>query len=320
MRPFHPSNASPNRVSGAGDWRLTHSARGRKRLWVSVVLIPYKVLRWMEDRAHTRRRVSYVVGGLMLGLAAPVGLLVMRAALARDSAPGWLGRELSGNVDIYVYLTLVTCLLFVGLGRVLGAQADELRAASISDSLTGLSNRRYFDQRLRQEVDRASRYKQSLSLLLIDVDYLKRINDEHGHIGGDAALVAVGDSLRRTCRTSDLPVRFAGDEFAVIAPCTTAMEARRLAERIQESLTQASTAVGKLAGQAVTVSIGIADLLADIEPGAQGLVETADRALYEAKAAGRNRTSIASRVTPESWAGNSRDEPTVKLRTRPQPR
>jgi len=287
---------------------------------VNVVIIPYKVLRWMEDRAHTRRRVTYVVGGLLLGLAAPLGLLLMRALLAPDASGGWVGRELSGSLDVYLYLTLMTCLLFVVAGRVLGAQVDELRAASISDSLTGLSNRRYFDQRLRQEVDRAGRYKQSLSLLLIDVDYLKRINDEHGHLGGDAALVAVGDSLRRTCRASDLPVRFAGDEFAVIAPCTTAIEARRLAERIQESLRLASTARSGLAGEAITVSIGIADMLADVEPGAMGLVQTADRALYEAKAAGRNRTSIASRVTPDSWTTSTRDEPTVKLRTRAQQR
>lgn len=293
---------------------MTHLRDDRKSLWVSVVLIPYKVLRWMEDRAHTPRRVSYVVGGLLLGLGAPLGLLVMRALLSGDASWTWLAREVGGNVDIYLYLTFMTCFVFMLLGRLVGAQNDELRTASISDGLTGLWNRRYFDQRLRQEIDRASRYKHPLSLLLIDVDYLKRINDEHGHRGGDAALIAVGESLRRTCRTSDLAVRFAGDEFAVLAPSTSAVEARRLAERIQAALQQTSAETAQVVPQPITISIGIADLLADA--GSSGLVEAADRALYDAKAAGRNRAAIASRGTPETWSEPPRSEPTVKLRTR----
>lgn len=302
-----------------GQARLTRSRRERKRLWVSVVMIPYKVVRWMEDWAQRPRRVSYVVSGLLFGLGAPVGLLLMRALLASDVSGGWLSHELRGNLDIYVYLTVMTCLVFMVLGRLLGAQADELRTASISDSLTGLRNRRYFDQRLRQEIDRASRYKHALSLLLIDVDYLKRINDEQGHRGGDAALQAVGESLRRTCRASDLPVRFAGDEFAVLAPSTSAVEARRLAERIQQALQQTSSDTSSILREPITVSIGIADLLAEAQPGPQGLVDAADRALYEAKAAGRNRAAVAARSTPESWSEATRGEPTVKLRTRTQP-
>lgn len=279
--------------------------------------MPYKVLRWLEDRAQGQRRVSYVVAGGLLGLGAPLGLLTMRALVSGTGGVVWLRDEVNSNLDIYLYLTFMTCFVFMLLGRVLGAQADRLRTDSISDALTGLWNRRYFDQRLHQEIDRASRYKHALSLLLIDVDYLKRINDGQGHRGGDAALLAVSDSLRRTCRTSDLPVRFAGDEFAVLAPSTSALEARRLAERIQEALVVASQNASVLT-EPVTVSIGIADLLVDARPGAASLIDAADRALYDAKAAGRNRAAIASRTTPEAWSQTPRDEPTVKLRTRAQ--
>lgn len=273
----------------------------------------------MEDRAQTPRRVSYVVAGLLLGLGAPSGLLLMRALLAGAPSLDWLLQEVAHNADIYAYLTLMTCAVFMVMGRLVGAQTDELHTEAITDALTGLWNRRYFDQRLRQEVDRATRYKHSLSLLLIDVDYLKRINDAQGHRGGDAALLTVGDSLRSTCRASDLAVRFAGDEFAVLAPSTGAAEARRLAERIQQALERLSPSRQSLTGQPVTVSIGIADLLAETTPGPQGLIDAADRALYDAKAAGRNRAAVASRGTPETWtAPTTRDEPTVKLRTRPQ--
>ncbi len=281
--------------------------------------MPYKFLRWLEDRAQGQRRVSYVVAGGLLGLGAPLGLLLMRALTADETSWSWLRTEIGGNSDIYLYLTFMTCFVFMLLGRLLGAQADRLRTESISDALTGLGNRRYFDQRLPQEIDRAARYKHALSLLLIDVDYLKRINDEQGHRGGDAALLAVGESLRRTCRTSDLPVRFAGDEFAVLAPSTSAVEARRLAERIQQALQQASLEAATALREPVTVSIGIADLLVDARPGVGSLIEAADRALYDAKSAGRNRAAIASRTTPEAWSNARRDEPTVKLRTRIQP-
>lgn len=296
--------------------RLTDARNRPKRLWVRVVKIPYKLLRWLDERAQTPRRVSYVVTGLLLGLGAPLGLLAMRAVLARESGSAWLQRELTDNADIYLYLTFMTCFVFTLLGRLVGGQNDALRKASISDALTGLWNRRYFDQRLHQEIDRATRYKHSLSLLLIDVDYLKRINDEQGHRGGDAALKAVGDSLRSTCRRSDLPIRFAGDEFAVLAPSTSAQEARRLAERIQEALQKVSAEDARGMAAPVTVSIGIADLLAEAQAGAQGLIEAADRALYDAKAAGRNRAAIASRATPETWPTERTDEPTLKVRTR----
>lgn len=303
-----PRNADMDRLTAAGNRPM--------RLWVRVVKIPYKLLRWLDERAQTPRRISFVVAGLLLGLGAPLGLLAMRSLLSTDSDVTWLKRELSDNADIYLYLTFMTCFVFTLLGRLVGGQNDALRKASISDALTGLWNRRYFDQRLHQEIDRAARYKHSLSLLLIDLDYLKRINDEQGHRGGDAALKAVGDSLHNTCRRSDLPVRFAGDEFAVLAPSTSAQEARRLAERIQEALQKVSAEQTRGLAAPVTVSIGIADLLAETQPGAQGLIEAADRALYDAKAAGRNRVSIASRATPETWPTQRTDEPTLKLRTR----
>src|SRR4029078_8568358 len=108
---------------------------------------------------------------------------------------------------------------------------DQLELSSATDPLTDLPNRRYFSSRLRQELFRASRYGVPVTLLLLDLDGLKQINDHYGHSAGDRALCAVADCLKRTCRATDVPVRCGGDEFAVLVPETFAEDALDLAKR-----------------------------------------------------------------------------------------
>jgi diguanylate cyclase (GGDEF)-like protein len=181
----------------------------------------------------------------------------------------------------YVYVTVSTVAVFALFGYVLGRQADALVRLSRTDSLTGLGTPRAFEERLAHETARASRYGEPLSLLALDVDGLKRINDAHGHHGGDLALRAVARALRSGARGSDIAARIGGDEFALLAPSTPSDAATALAERVR-----AQVAAQGLDG--LSVSIGVATVQGP-EAAPIRLRVAADRALYEAKRRGRDR-------------------------------
>jgi len=180
---------------------------------------------------------------------------------------------------------------------------SELGRLSQTDALTGLANRRLFDQRLAEELARARRRGTPLALAIADVDHFKRYNDLHGHPAGDACLKQVAAVLRDTARRpSDLVARLGGEEFALLLPQDDAAAAAALAERCLAALDRAALPHGDspVAPQ-VTVSIGVADLaaLALAPPPAEGdasaLLRAADRALYAAKQAGRHRVALAPR-------------------------
>lgn len=234
------------------------------------------------------RRLRYALIGALLALGAPVGWLALRAACAQRM-PGsvFVAGEFAREPALYLYLLLSTIAVFTLFGFALGRQADRLARLSILDPLTGLLNARAFSDRLTAECARASRYREPLSLLLIDIDGLKQVNDRLGHLAGDAALTAVAAAVRGGSRTSDSTSRWGGDEFAVIAPNTGTDAATRMAERIREL---AAEAPADGSHSAVTVSVGIATWQqGDRECAAAQLKRDADAALYEAKRAGRNR-------------------------------
>lgn len=242
----------------------------------------------LPERAP-RSRV-YPLLGAVFALGAPLGYLVIRALLEqRWPAPGWSLDELFANRVIYAYQGFGTLVVFVALGWLLGKKEDELRLRSTTDVLTGLPNRREFLRRLELELGRARRYGSTLAVLLLDVDGLKTINDRWGHLRGDAALRAVAEALAHSCRQPDLPARYGGDEFVVLAPSTNASDAAGLAERLRARLRD--TAPGSGPWLAPRVSVGIADssLITD----AQALLAAADAALYAAKAAGRDRAVVS---------------------------
>jgi diguanylate cyclase (GGDEF)-like protein len=242
----------------------------------------------MSGHIHARH---YPALGVILSLGAPGGLLLLEAAIERAvPSPAWVLDQIDADAATYAYLTLSTSVVFAVLGVILGRLVDRLEEWSLHDELTGLGNRRLFDQRIREEMNRSIRYETALSLLMIDLDGLKEINDRKGHAAGDEALVHVADALLRSCRATDIPARSGGDEFAVIAPNTKAEDALRLAERIR----------GALDGTGVSVSIGVADVegsTADVG----ALSAAADRALYDAKAKGRDQV-IASQLRREAFA------------------
>lgn len=160
------------------------------------------------------------------------------------------------------------------------------------DGLTGLANRRCFDDTLQAEWARAQRHRQPLSLLMVDVDNFKQYNDANGHLGGDDCLRRIAAAVASEMRTNDLVARYGGEEFAVILPNESLKGAAVVAERIRQRVEQMQLPNPLSPQRLVTVSIGAATALDASGNNAQELVATADAALYRAKHLGRNRISL----------------------------
>ena len=171
---------------------------------------------------------------------------------------------------------------------VIRSELSELDRLANLDKLTGCWNRRRFEEAATNEIDRLVRYDQPLSLLIIDIDHFKQINDRHGHAAGDRVLVDLANLLRGSLRTIDSLTRWGGEEFIILCPNTSLETAHLLAERLREKVAHTSFAKrGTL-----TISAGVAECL-DKESWQQWL-ERADRALYQAKDNGRNCVQIAA--------------------------
>jgi diguanylate cyclase (GGDEF)-like protein len=177
------------------------------------------------------------------------------------------------------------------------AMHERIARLAVTDELTGLPNRRRFLEALRAEMQRARRYERPLTLMMVDLDRLKQINDEYGHAGGDAMLRGVAQCLRASVRDTDLPARLGGDEFAVLLPETAREVALPIAERIRAAVETFVAEADSLTVRS-TVSIG----LVSREPGhLQDLptfIRLADDALYKSKAMGRNAVTVLDPTLP----------------------
>jgi diguanylate cyclase (GGDEF)-like protein/PAS domain S-box-containing protein len=170
---------------------------------------------------------------------------------------------------------------------------NELQEQAQSDYLTGLPNRRHFIERGEEELARTKRYGRPMSLLMLDIDHFKAINDTHGHQAGDLALQMMADHCREVLREIDVIGRVGGEEFAIILPETDRAGANRIAERLRASIAGKVMATEKGATLGITVSIGLATHAgSDAEANLDGLIKQADEALYEAKRSGRNRVCV----------------------------
>ncbi|HEU0014031.1 MAG TPA: sensor domain-containing diguanylate cyclase [Longimicrobium sp.] len=167
---------------------------------------------------------------------------------------------------------------------------DRLRAQATIDPLTGCHNRRGFDEILALEFARAKRYSRPLSLVFMDIDHFKRINDDFGHEVGDNALQRIGRAVRHTFRSTDSACRYGGEEFALVFPETPKDDANRLAERLR--LLIESLPPNPEVPRSLTASFGVACVPDDAES-TSDLIRAADRALYQAKSNGRNRVEAA---------------------------
>jgi diguanylate cyclase (GGDEF)-like protein len=183
------------------------------------------------------------------------------------------------------YVAVVCTIQF--LKRRLVAAERHQHAIARQDPLTGLANRRAFEEQLAARVDEAERYGHPVGVLLLDLDGFKGINDTYGHAGGDAALKALSDCLVRNFpRKSDLVARYGGEELAIVLPDTSTANAVRLAERTRQAVRDMKAAHGAQT-IGITVSIGVAQL--GRHESVQAWLERADRALYQAKSEGRDR-------------------------------
>ncbi|MBI2312489.1 MAG: sensor domain-containing diguanylate cyclase [Betaproteobacteria bacterium] len=175
---------------------------------------------------------------------------------------------------------------------------ERLKHLGLTDPLTGVHNRRYFDQRVREELDRSRRLGAPLNCLLLDVDHFKAVNDAHGHQVGDWVLREVASRIKAQLRLSDALARYGGEEFAVLLSQTDTGSAVAIAERIRQSIVQRPFQLRGWQSISVALSIGIAAMREvpgtdRVEALADDLVARADAALYKAKRAGRNRVVAA---------------------------
>jgi diguanylate cyclase (GGDEF)-like protein len=171
---------------------------------------------------------------------------------------------------------------------------QRINRLALTDELTGLFNRRHFYHQLGQEFKRARRYGRPLSLMMIDIDFFKRYNDQYGHLAGDQALRMLAARLRETTRSVDILARYGGDEFGIILPETDLARARIQGERIRSAMDGLGAGPGepREGGNDVTISLGVACLVPHMRE-MEDLVREADQALYRSKAGGGNRISLA---------------------------
>src|SRR6202522_168537 len=174
-----------------------------------------------------------------------------------------------------------------------------LLRAGITDFLTGWHNRRYLQQRLKEELARAQRRGATMACLMIDIDKFKGINDGYGHLAGDNALKEVAHRIEAQIRSMDTAARFGGDELAILLPETTAAEAATRVERIREVIAASPFALSSQISRGLTVSVGVAAVSpgrdeADLKAVADRLIADADAALYRAQALGRNRGQVGT--------------------------
>ena len=248
--------------------------------------------------------------GRLLGVIAVTSISVLALLAAAFSsgsavaaASGQTGGLLGGRA-----LTVVTAMLvlggafvilraaishddcsrrFDGLHRELESSNARLKEFSFTDEVTGLYNRRFFATRLEDEVSRYSRFNQPLSVVMLDIDGFKAVNDELGHAAGDETLRIVGHILQTQSRNIDVISRYGGDEFAVLLVETGKDGALLYAERVRRQI----EAAGFSHGRSITVSLGVACLPEDVGPVSEDIVTAADWALYEAKREGKNQVA-----------------------------
>ena len=225
--------------------------------------------------------------GILLGLGAPLGWAV--ATLVLGLSPGERGYKLL----LYAYMT-VGGIFAAGLfGFVLGLNEQRLSLLSSVDHLTGLANRRAFQRSLEQAFGNTRRYGDPLTILLLDLDHFKRVNDRYGHQAGDAALKAVASTVRGQVRIGDSVARVGGEEFAVLMPSTLMETGVQVAERIRLAVKAMPIMLPDGRTIHVNVSIGAAgtDTLSADNP--KQLFALVDAALYRAKREGRDRVARA---------------------------
>jgi len=221
---------------------------------------------------------------MFLGMGAPLGWAVIVFVggffdMADASYQAWL----------FVYMLVGSMIVFGAFGYLTGRNEERFAALSLVDHLTGLYNPRYFHERVRQEFALAKRHGTPLTLILLDLDHFKKVNDTHGHQVGDLVLAEVARTVARTVRVGDTVARVGGEEFSVIMPKTDSLGGRDLAERICQAVKENLIQLPGGGEISVKVSLGVSGMDMVRAKTSTELFAAVDKALYAAKESGRDR-------------------------------
>jgi len=248
----------------------------------------------IEKSLSTRRKPSYRTGAF-ISIPLKIG----------DEAIGVLNLADRVDGEGFTEADMVFLHYFASYASVAirGAQfyqtSEEMRTLSITDALTGLYNRRYFDERLFEELQRAIRYDSQFSLAILDIDDFKIFNDTEGHLAGDEILKIIADISRDSLRSIDIIARFGGEEFSLIMPQTDREEAYLVAERVRKNIKELTPKTWKnFPQERITVSVGVATFPADGKD-LKTLIRNVDKSLYRAKMQGKDRTVIWDEIDPK---------------------
>jgi diguanylate cyclase (GGDEF)-like protein len=250
---------------------------------------------WLAETGGQRLVPRVAAEAGLKGVPLPTGLrgLLALPLLIQAEAIGWVLVLDFGDAHLeardFSNLRVLCSQIAIGLEK--ATLYDRVQRLSITDGLTGLFVHRYFQEKLEDEVKRAERYREPVSLLMLDIDHFKRFNDQHGHLGGDAVLKAVAELLRQGLSPAEIPVRYGGEEFALILPGSSKEAALKRAEALRLAVKAMAVDFG---GETlrISASLGVACYPTDAMT-KKGLLDAADAALYASKSGGRDRVSAA---------------------------
>lgn len=224
--------------------------------------------------------------GAVLSFGSPLGWMALEWLGGTSPAAAW-----ADHPGVYTYMGLGTLVVFALFGYAMGVQERKLLHLSIRDSLTGLYNGRFFHERLPAAYAQAARERRPLSLVQIDLDHFKQVNDQYGHRMGDQVLRAFGEVLAQSIRRGETAARVGGEEFCVILEGADIAAAHHAAERFMAAVREMRVPAGGGQELRMTASFGVASSELDGED-EWSLYNAADSALYAAKQAGRNRVCV----------------------------
>ena len=240
---------------------------------------------WYKNlHIKTRRALQ----GFLLSWGSPLGWVIIEVLLNRNpfSAEHF-------DIYLYTYMSVATAAVFTGFGYFVGRSEEVYNALSLKDGLTGLYNNRFFHQRLHEEFVRHQRSGLPLSLIHMDLDHFKRVNDTYGHQAGDEVLRTVSAAMLGVCRGGELLARVGGEEFCVILYSCNLEHALQVARRLQDAIKAAEVLASNGEAISMTASFGIA--CTNSTKGTEWqLYSAADQAMYRAKRNGRDRVEVAT--------------------------
>jgi diguanylate cyclase (GGDEF)-like protein len=247
-----------------------------------------------QDIADRALFLIYVSFGLGTCIAIIVIIFLLRSILVpmrllKQGASNFSKGELSYRIPVLSTDEFgELAKAFNNMAETLERSQAELEELAIHDGLTGLYNHREFQRRLQTEIERSQRYKHHFSLLMLDIDRFKKLNDTYGHQAGDSVLRALATQMRQEVRAVDYVARYGGEEFTIILPEMTASDAVTVAQRLRKNIAASAITISEGQTANITVSIGVATFPEDATS-REKLIAAADSALYAAKAAGRNK-------------------------------